>query len=123
MVTLTGVGSSPQRPYSTQSKISPQSKRIRNEKVGVIELVKQIAVVHFNDQEGRAFEDKWYISFAVLQTLLRANGLSANQKNVAVVFEQMREQLEQHHDQHQLGSRHNRRHPLIEKIIERVSLN
>jgi hypothetical protein len=58
-----------------------------------------------------------------VQTLLRANGLSANQKNVAAVFEEMKEELELHHDKHAIGSRHNRRHPNVEKIKEVVDLN
>jgi Telomere resolvase len=82
-----------------------------------------LAIMHFNDQQGRTFEDKWYISFPVLQSLLRANGFSANQKILAVMFEEMREQLEIHHDRHHLGSRHNRRHPDIKKIIQTVCLN
>jgi len=49
--------------------------------------------------------------------------ISANQKNVAVVFEQMKEELENHHTKHYLGSRHNRRHPTVEKIIDIVKLN
>jgi hypothetical protein len=76
-----------------------------------------------NDQQGRTFDDKWYISFPVVQTLLRAYGLSANQKNVAAVFEELKEELEHHHDRHKIGSRHNRRHPNVEKIKEVVSLN
>jgi predicted secreted Zn-dependent protease len=79
--------------------------------------------MHLNDQEGRAFDDKWYISFPVVQTLLRAYGLSANQKNVSVVFDELKEELEEHHERHAIGSRHNRRHPNLEKIKEVVSLN
>ncbi|MDX2099862.1 MAG: hypothetical protein SFW36_18965, partial [Leptolyngbyaceae cyanobacterium bins.59] len=81
------------------------------------------AIMTLNDQNGRAFDDKWYISFPVVQTLLRVYGLSANQKNVAAVFEEMKEQLEQHHDRHKIGSRHNRRHPNLKKIKEVVNLN
>jgi hypothetical protein len=76
----------------------------------------------FNNHGDRTLNEKWYISFPVVQTLLRANGLSANQNNVSTVFEEMKQELEQHHDQHHLGSRHNRRHPNISKIAQLVSI-
>jgi hypothetical protein len=80
------------------------------------------AIMDFNNLGDRSLNEKWYISFPVVQTLLRANGLSANQNNVSTVFEEMKQALEQHHDQHHLGSRHNRRHPDISKIAQLVSL-
>lgn len=81
------------------------------------------AIMQFNDQEGTKFNDMWYISFPVVQTLLRANKLSANQKNVAVVFDEMKDDLDNHHHHHGIGSRHNRRHPNLEKIVDLVSLD
>jgi hypothetical protein len=80
------------------------------------------AIMHFNDQQAETFDDRWYISFPVVQTLLRANGLSANQKNVATVFEELQPEMDEHHDKHAIGSRHNRRHPDVEKIVEKVKL-
>jgi hypothetical protein len=80
------------------------------------------AIMDFNNLGDRSLNEKWYISFPVVQTLLRAHGLSANQNNVSTVFEEMKQALEQHHDQHHLGSRHNRRHPDISKIAQLVSL-
>lgn len=101
----------------------PSRRRIPEEDaLGHIRRAVQ-AIMNLNDKQGRAFDDKWYISFPVVQTLLRANGLSANQKNVSVVFEEMKEELELHHERHKIGSRHNRRHPEIEKITEILSLN
>ncbi|HEY9908715.1 MAG TPA: protelomerase family protein, partial [Thermosynechococcaceae cyanobacterium] len=81
------------------------------------------AIMDFNNHGDRTLNEKWYISFPIVQTLLRAKGLSANQNSVSTVFEEMREELEQHHDQHHLGSRHNRRHPDISKIAQLVSLD
>jgi len=113
-------------PPSTQPPTDPPKpsrKRIPEEDaLGHIRRAVQ-AIMHLNDQEGRAFDDKWYISFPVVQTLLRAYGLSANQKNVSVVFDELKEELEEHHERHAIGSRHNRRHPNLEKIKEVVSLN
>jgi hypothetical protein len=116
-------------PLSTQSSINlpepPKPSRKRIPEVDALGHIKQAvqALISLNDQEGRAFNDKWYISFPVVQSLLRANGFSANQKNVAAVFEELKEALEHHHEKHQIGSRHNRRHPKIEKIAELVSLS
>jgi len=119
----------PVPPSSTQPSIDaseppkPSRKRIPEEDaLGHIRRAVQ-AIMNLNDQQGRAFNDKWYISFPVVQTLLRVNGLSANQKNVSVVFEEMKQELEEHHERHAIGSRHNRRHPNIEKIKELVNLN
>jgi hypothetical protein len=115
-------------PPAAQSPVdvseSPKSSRKRIPEEDALRHIRRAvqAIMTFNDQEGRAFDDLWYISFPVVQYLLRANGLSANQKNVAAVFEEMQEELEQHHDHHKIGSRHNRRHPRIEKIIEVVNL-
>jgi hypothetical protein len=101
----------------------PSRKRIPEEDaLGHIRQAVQ-AIMTLNDQDGRAFDDKWYISFPVVQTLLRVNGLSANQKNVAIVFEEMKQELELHHERHAIGSRHNRRHPNIEKIAQLITLS
>jgi hypothetical protein len=114
---------SSQPPIDVPEPPKPSRKRIPEENAlsHIRGAVK--AIMTLNDQDGRAFDDKWYISFPVVQTLLRENGLSANQKNVAIVFEEMKEELEEHHDKHAIGSRHNRRHPKIEKIAEIVSLS
>ncbi|MGI0483781.1 protelomerase family protein [Pantanalinema rosaneae CENA516] len=109
-------------PQPDPAKPKPSRKRMPEEEALQHIRTAIQAIMRFNDQEGRAFDDMWYISFPVLQTLLRSNGLSANQKTVAIVFEQMQAELEQHHDKHQIGSRHNRRHPDIEKIVEAVTL-
>jgi hypothetical protein len=114
---------STQPPTDPPEPPKPSRKRIPEEDaLGHIRRAVQ-AIMNLNDQEGRAFDDKWYISFPVVQTLLRAYGLSANQKNVSVVFDEMKDQLDNHHDKHHLGSRHNRRHPNIGKIKEVVTLN
>jgi hypothetical protein len=116
-------------PASTQSPVDapepPKPTRKRIPEADALEHIRRAvqAIMNLNDQEGKAFDDKWYISFPVVQALLRANGLSANQKNVSVVFDELKDELEQHHDKHQIGSRHNRRHPKIEKIKELVNLN
>jgi hypothetical protein len=114
---------SSQSPVNTPEPPKPSRKRIPEEDaLGHIRRAVQ-AIMTLNDQEGTAFDDKWYISFPVVQTLLRAYGLSANQKNVSVVFEEMKEELEEHHERHKIGSRHNRRHPNLEKITQIINLN
>lgn len=115
--------SSTQPPIDLQEPPKPSRKRIPEEDaLAHIRRAVQ-AIMNLNDQQGRAFDDKWYISFPVVQTLLRAYGLSANQKNVRVVFEEMKQELEEHHERHAIGSRHNRRHPNLEKIAQLVNLN
>lgn len=69
-------------------------------------------------QEERTFADKRYVSFPIVQSLLHSNGFSANQNSVAIAFDEMRAEMENH----QLGSRHNRHHPLIDLIKDQVSL-
>lgn len=113
----------------TQSSLSVSERpKVSRKRIPEKEALNHIrravqALVSLNDQEDRPFKDKWYISFPVVQTLLRAHGLSANQKHVAIVFEELKEELEKHHDQHQIGSRHNRRHPDLGKIAEIIDLN
>jgi len=109
-------------PKSTASASKPPRKRLPEDQA--LENIRRAvqAIMDFNNHGDRTLNEKWYISFPVVQTLLRANGLSANQNNVSTVFEEMKQELEQHHDQHHLGSRHNRRHPNISKIAQLVSI-
>ncbi|HEY9747690.1 MAG TPA: protelomerase family protein [Allocoleopsis sp.] len=105
--------------------ITPKPPRKRLPEDQALEHIRRAvqAIMHFNNHGDRTLNEKWYISFPVVQTLLRANGLSANQNNVSTVFEEMKQTLEQHHDHHHLGSRHNRRHPDISMIAQLVSIN
>jgi hypothetical protein len=41
-------------------------------------------------------------------------------KNVAAIFSELKDELERHHDRHQLGSRRNRRYPNLELITKKV---
>lgn len=110
---------------STADPELPKPARKRRSEADPLEPIRRAiqAIMALNDQEGKPFDAKWYISFPVVQSLLRANNLSANQKNVAAVFEEMKQELEHHHDKHAIGSRHNRRHPNVEKIKDLVSLS
>ncbi len=113
------------QPTPADASQTPKPPRKRIPEGDALEHIRRAvqAIMSLNDQEGRAFDDKWYISFPVVQTLLRAHGLSAHQKNVATVFEELKDELEHHHDKHAIGSRHNRRHPNIAKIAESINLN
>ncbi|MBL1178200.1 protelomerase family protein [Pantanalinema sp. GBBB05] len=116
-------------PLSTQPPIEPSepskpSRKRIPEDDALANIRRAIhAIMAFNNQDDRTLDDKWYISFPVVQTLLRANGLSANQKNVAAVFDELKHELDQHHDEHAIRSRHNRRHPDIAKIVEVAALD
>ena len=116
---------SPARKLEPASEaIAPKPARKRLPEDQALDNIRRAvqAIMNFNNHGDRTLNEKWYISFPVVQTLLRANGLSANQNNVSTVFEEMKQALEQHHDQHHLGSRHNRRHPDISKVAQLVSL-
>ena len=116
--------SAPATKSETFSQATPKPARKRLPEDQALDNIRRAvqAIMDFNNHGDRTLNEKWYISFPVIQTLLRANGLSANQNNVSTVFEEMKQALEQHHDQHHLGSRHNRRHPDISKIAQLVSL-
>lgn len=114
---------SSQPPIDSSEPPKPSRKRIPEEDA-LAHIRRAIhAIMALNNQDDRAFDDKWYISFPVVQTLLRANGLSANQKNVAAVFDELKDELDRHHDEHAIRSRHNRRHPDITKIAEVAELD
>ena len=117
--------SPPPMRLETPSELAPKAPRKRLSEVQALQNIRLAvqAIMNFNNQGDRSFPEKWYISFPVVQTLLRANGLSANQNLVGTVFEEMRQALEQHHDHHNLGSRHNRRHPDLAKIAQLVPLS
>ncbi|MBD2327879.1 protelomerase family protein [Alkalinema sp. FACHB-956] len=111
--------SSPEPP---ESPAASTTRRITTD--DALEQIRQAvqAIMALNNQEGRTFNDKWYISFPVVQTLLRAHGFPANQKNVAAVFAELQDELDHHHHQHRIGSRHNRRHPNLGTIADLVNL-
>jgi hypothetical protein len=117
--------SAPATKLETPSQATPKPARKRLPEDQALDNIRRAvqAIMDFNNHGDRSLNEKWYISFPVLQTLLRANSLSANQNNISTIFEEMKQALEQHHDQHHLGSRHNRRHPDISKIAHLVSLD
>lgn len=96
-------------------------KRVRLPDDESLENINQAidAIIAWNDAPGREFNNKWYVSIPVLQQLLRGSGFSASQPRVQTAIEQRREELDQHHNQHNLGSRHNRLHPkpITEDIV------
>lgn len=102
-----------------------KSKRKRLSEDQALDAIRRAvqAIMDFNDQSDRPIHEKWYISFPVVQTLLRTYGFPANQSNVSTVFKQMKQELEQHHEQHNLRSRHNRRHPELSKITKLIYLD
>ena len=67
-------------------------------------------IINWNDEGGRAFEEKWYISFPALQELLRSSGRTASQPRVKAALDNRREEINRHHDKHGLSQKHNARH-------------
>lgn len=105
-----------------QSSATPRvtEKRTRIPDNESLENINQAidAMMAWNNTPGREFAHKWYISIPVLQELLRGSGFSASQPRVQAAIEQRRQELDDHHNQHNLGSRHNRLHtqPITEDI-------
>lgn len=103
-----------------QTMAPAAEKRVRIPDVESLENINQAidAMMAWNNTSGREFAHKWYISIPVLQQLLRGSGFAASQPRVQTAIEQRRQELDDHHNQHNLGSRHNRLHtqPITEDI-------
>ena len=65
------------------------------------------AIIAFNNTPGLDHTDKWAISFPVVKELGKPIG-ATYQKTIKQVFEERQAEIEAHHQQHGLGSRHNR---------------
>lgn len=67
------------------------------------------AIMDYNNEPGRAHAEKWAISFPVMKDLLKGIG-KATQPKINAVFQELAQEIEDHHRQHALGERHNRVH-------------
>ena len=63
-----------------------------------------------DENEAISHVDKWFISTPALQELLRGSGYTASQPRVKAALDYRRNDIDQHHAKHGLGSRHNRKH-------------
>ena len=86
-------------------------KRVQNEELAIASIDKAISlIIQWNDQDQRTINDKWFISTPALQALLRGSGYTASQPRVKAAMDNRRDEIDNHHTKHELGSRHNRKH-------------
>jgi integrase len=99
----------------------PTQRRVRNDEQA-LSLVNEAInlILAWNNTPGREFDEKWYISFPVLQQLLRSSGYSASQPRLQQALKERETEIEQHHQHHGLGQRHNVRH--VRTIDEDISM-
>lgn len=67
------------------------------------------AIMSYNNEPDRTFEEKWAISYPVMKELLTQVGASTQTK-IQAVFNARSREIEQHMKKHNLGKRHNRNH-------------
>lgn len=108
-------------PKRATTSTEPTQRRIRNDEQA-LSLVNEAIdlILAWNDTPGRAFDEKWYIGFPALQQLLRGSGFSASQPRLQQALKEREAEIEQHHNQHGLGQRHNVRH--VKPINEDISM-
>lgn len=102
------------------SKDDEPSKRIMDDDIALDYMNEAIDLIFaWNDQPGREFNHKWYISVPVLQQLLRGSGYTASQPRVRTALEQRRKEIDEHHLRHGMSQRHNARHnsPITEDLV------
>ena len=86
-------------------------KRVQHEGMALAAIDKAISrVIHWNDNDERSFDQKWYISVPILQDLLRGSGYTASQPRLKTAMDNRRQEIDDHHAKHGLGRRHNTRH-------------
>lgn len=96
------------------SKATTASKRKQSETSQNADLDPAVmsaldAIMKYNDEPNRAFEEKWAISYPVMKELLTQVGASTQTK-IQAVFNARSHEIEQHMKKHNLGKRHNRNH-------------
>ncbi len=85
---------------------TPKRSRRSGETEAKVNLIID-AIIAFNNSPDLAHKDKWAISFPVVKELGKPIG-ATYQKTIKQVFEDRQAEIESHHQQHGLGSRHNR---------------
>jgi hypothetical protein len=95
-------------------------KRIRDEDQALGKIGEAIdLIMAWNDDPGHDFNHKWFISVPAILNLIRGSGYSASQGRVQAAMKQRKEAIDNHHQKHGLGQRHNTRHdkPITEDIV------
>ncbi|MFQ3618483.1 MAG: hypothetical protein SNJ57_11580 [Cyanobacteriota bacterium] len=95
--------SSATKPSATKPKPAPEDASLDP---GVLKAL--YAIMDYNNAQA-AHADKWAISFPVMKDLCKTIGV-ATQTKITQVFRAKADLIEQHHQKHNLGQRHNRVH-------------
>lgn len=91
------------KPSAAKPKPAPEDASLDP---GVLKAL--YAIIEYNDAQT-AHADKWAISFPVMKDLCKTIGV-ATQTKITQVFRTKADLIEQHHEKHNLGQRHNRVH-------------
>jgi hypothetical protein len=74
-------------------------------------------IIHYNDTIATAKKERWLISLSVLKQLTRCN-----QEVIARVMEGWKDEIEKHHEKHELGTFHNSKGKFAPKITEVITV-
>lgn len=96
---------------ATSGEASTPTLRIRSSNTNGDAYIHQAldAIMAYNNESARSHDQKWAISFPVMKDLCAQVGV-ATQSRIKRVFDARRDEIDQHHQQHRLGKRHNRKH-------------
>lgn len=96
---------------TSQTKEKPKQTKSQVDTSGLDPAVSHAldAIMAYNDEPKRAFEEKWAISYPVMKELLTQVG-SSTQTKIKAVFDARGQEIDKHMQKHGLGKRHNRNH-------------
>jgi hypothetical protein len=106
-------------PQPKTNAVAPP-KRIRDEDQALGLVGEAIdLIMAWNDDPMRDFNHKWFISVPTILGLIRGSGYSASQGKVMAVMKLRKEKIDDHHQRHGLGQRHNTRHdqPITDDMV------
>lgn len=99
---------------------APTQKRIRDEDQALGKINEAIdLIMAWNDDPSHDSNSKWFISVPSILNLIRGSGYSTSQGRVQAAMANRKEEIDNHHEKHGLGQRHNTRHdqPITEDIV------
>ncbi|NEO34493.1 MAG: hypothetical protein F6K36_29660 [Symploca sp. SIO3C6] len=99
---------------------TPQSKQVYSHVDP--DAVQAIRLIMAHNDESTLHKDKWRISTDPLRVLLSQVGKCTTPK-IMDAMKAMKTELDEHHQKHGLGQRHNRTHGGADKIASIISLN
>ncbi|MBE9182578.1 hypothetical protein IQ268_28925 [Oculatella sp. LEGE 06141] len=119
---MAGTASASQSPPQPKTTIAPASsqKRIRDEDQALGKIGEASdPIIAWNDDPAREFNHKWFISVPSILELIRGSGYSASQGRVQAAIAHRRQVIDNHHQKHGMGQRHNSRHdkPITEDLV------